>query len=313
MIFLTGDVHNMSLKALDQEFLNITELEAALKFARIASKYSINFTLFISGRAFLEERDTAEKLSSYKNLEIGGHTWDSFRYSYLHDISNLLFSTYYGPKIYQKWDIKKTIKIIEDTTGDKVLSWRTHSYRSDNLTKEILSDIGIRVISEEHTVNGKIRYNHGLIYLPINTPEDHTTIIHGYREKEFVQRLNYARHNNPLSFCKRFGNFTKLEFQASLKYVIKKIKKKDTKKYFYYNNLYNINEWGEWIKQIIKDRIKEVGFATLVIHPVCMEIADGMRTYEDLCRFISQYDTYKAKDLLILLKNESLKNGIFFK
>lgn len=117
MIFLTGDVHNMSLNVRHQSYLPQTELVAAEKYLSIAEAFGINVTLFISGKSLVEEPWNAENLLKHSNLEIGGHTWDSFARKKIHRISTWIYGTQYGPKFYQDWDIQKTVNQIKKTPG----------------------------------------------------------------------------------------------------------------------------------------------------------------------------------------------------
>jgi len=52
-----------------------------------------------------------------------------------------------------------------------------------------------------------------------------------------------------------------------------------------------IPEWAELVKARIRDICDHGGTATILAHPLCMEIADGMKIFEDLCQYIQQYPT----------------------
>ncbi len=50
-----------------------------------------------------------------------------------------------------------------------------------------------------------------------------------------------------------------------------------------------VTEWGGLVKNRIRSICDRGGTATLLAHPLCMEVADGMSVFEDLCQFIQQY------------------------
>jgi peptidoglycan/xylan/chitin deacetylase (PgdA/CDA1 family) len=147
VIFVTGDVHHQSLNTLDQAHLTDTEIESADKYAQIAGQHGVDVTLFVSGKTVQETPDQVRELAGRDNVEIGGHNWDCFEHSALHYLSELLLSTYYGPPRYQRWDVRKTLDIIELSTEFRPRTWRSHAFVEDDHTAEVLADIGIGVVS----------------------------------------------------------------------------------------------------------------------------------------------------------------------
>jgi hypothetical protein len=50
-------------------------------------------------------------------------------------------------------------------------------------------------------------------------------------------------------------------------------------------------EWAVLVKRRIREICETGGTATVLAHPLCMEVADGMTVFEDLCQFFQQYGT----------------------
>lgn len=53
----------------------------------------------------------------------------------------------------------------------------------------------------------------------------------------------------------------------------------------------SITEWAALVKTRIQEIEEQGGTATVLAHPLCMEVADGMATFEDLCRYMRQFPT----------------------
>ena len=52
-----------------------------------------------------------------------------------------------------------------------------------------------------------------------------------------------------------------------------------------------IHVWLENTQETVRTIEDLGGIATILAHPLCMDVADGMQTFEELCRFLSQYRT----------------------
>lgn len=52
-----------------------------------------------------------------------------------------------------------------------------------------------------------------------------------------------------------------------------------------------IVEWADLVKSSIRGICEQGGTATVLAHPLCMEVADGMVVFEELCQYIQQYGT----------------------
>ena len=91
MICLTGDIHHMSMKGIDHQFLKGTEVDAAKKYIQIASKYKIKLTLFITGKCVKEESEKIKALLSMGEIELGGHNYWAFTPSLPYKLSGWVF------------------------------------------------------------------------------------------------------------------------------------------------------------------------------------------------------------------------------
>jgi Polysaccharide deacetylase len=295
MIFLTGDVHHMSLNAPDHDYSNITEVEAAVKYAKIAGKHGIKVTLFLTGKCFVEEPGSVKELLKFDNVEIGGHTWNAFRFRPFHYISRMVLGSFYGPRFYQRWDIEKTLNVIEDRTGNKCRSWRGHAYHGDSITEELLAKKGVKVISNEVYPEAKIRVlNNGLISLPINTLPDHEHIYHGRKTREFVERDLFIRENGPLSIFSLPPPRSKGDWKRA---VLELIKKVPGLKLGFSREYFSPQEWFDIMREDVQKGLKQQGFKTILAHPLCMEIIDGMQSFESLCRFLKAFDSFFVSEI----------------
>ncbi len=59
-----------------------------------------------------------------------------------------------------------------------------------------------------------------------------------------------------------------------------------------------IQEWLETIEHQAETIDHLGGIATILAHPLCMEITDGMQSFEQLCRFLSRYETRWVSEML---------------
>jgi hypothetical protein len=285
----------MSLNDPDHVYSNITELEAAVKYVKIAKKYGVKVTLFLTGKCFVEERFTARELLKFDNLEIGGHTWNAFRFRPFHYISRLTLGSFYGPRFYQRWDIEKTLNIIEDKTGKKCRSWRGHAYHGDTITEELLAKRGVKVVSNEVDAEANIReLNNGLISLPINTLPDHKHIYHGHKTREFVERDLIIRENGLLSIFSLPPPRLKHEWKRFVKELIKKMSRLSLG---FSQEFFSPQEWFDILQKDIQNELEKQGFKTILAHPLCMEIIDGMHSFESLCEFLNTFDSFFVSEI----------------
>lgn len=190
MIYLTGDVHTKLPGHWEQKIAG-SEVDSAKKYLEILKKYKVSSTLFLNGKCLEEDEKKVKELEKY-DVELGGHTYDNFGgmgaiKSYLY---RKIWGCIYGPEFYQRKDIQKTKKCFEKA-GMKMMSWRTHSFGSNEKTSEILVKEGVRFISD---IVGEVKpfEKNGISHLPINIPVDVVTIAYGEYKPE---------SKNPFASC----------------------------------------------------------------------------------------------------------------
>lgn len=263
-IILTGDVHHMSLKTDDQLYIDLTEAELALEAAKIALEYDLKVTYFITGKTLVEETDVVRAIAKMPNTELGGHTYYAFKPKWLYNwIFNKIIGLSNGPKVYQNWEIKKTIGVFDHKLGIQIVSWRNHAYRHDRYTFPLLYKNGISFVSDDVNPNNLFptTMNNGLISLPVNIMPDHDHVYHGNITPESTRNYSLGRSQFP-------------------------------------SELYQPRRWFELIQQQIQKVVNREGVATLLIHPTCMYIIDEFKIYEELCTFLTEFETITASQVI---------------
>ncbi len=249
MICLTGNVHHRSYRGSDVRPAGHTEVQLALRYCDIAARHQVKLTLFITGKACLEEPDTVAALGRSAHCEIGGHTFCAFR-SLPHWLSKHLGGSVLGSAAMQRYDIERTITSIQDVTGKRITAWRNHAFQRDAHTYSLLGELGIQIVSDQvsTTTTSVERLSQELIALPINTLPDHEHLLHG----RYVPGRAY---------------FSQLEDRRT------------------------IQEWRESVEHQVDTIERLGGIATLLVRPLCMAVADDMQSFDQLCRFLSRYET----------------------
>jgi hypothetical protein len=247
MVCLTGDVHQRSYRGTDTPFSSRTEVELAGKYCDIAGKYGIKVSLFLTGRACREEPHMVKILAEMTHCEIGGHTFAAFR-DPLSRIFKKVYGTPWGTTAHQLRDIQRTIAGIQRVTGQRIRTWRNHSYVRTVDTDRMLESCGIRVVSDEvsDSKTSAEWVTPGFRSVPLNVLPDHEHLLHGKYQhgKTRPDRLTHR---------------------------------------------VTITEWAGLVKARIKGICERGGTATVLAHPLCMEVADGMTVFENLCQDIQQY------------------------
>jgi hypothetical protein len=312
MILITGDVHNKSLGGNHQDYLKISELKAAIKYAEIASNYGIKVTLFIAGKVCLEEPEELKSLYSMSNVEIGAHTWDCRQKKRTHRFLKAIFGSLYGPKFLQINDVAKTIKAFYKTLGFRPIAWRGHAFYADQHTYQILAKYGFRYCSNNLSNNGKVyKALPGLLEIPINTPPDHDSIFHGEITKEFIKRRDLDFNNNKKNFKKNLRSVLFLNDPIKNKMEIFAHKLIDFRlKHFrlvheihfpisVLNSIKRVNpeEWLNQLIMLIPEKLAKKELVTVLAHPICMELADGMKIFKQICKFASNHKTGFISDI----------------
>lgn len=253
MICLTGDIHHLTLKTLDQQYLSDSEADVASKYIEIAEYYSIKTTLFLTGKVVEEDKEAIIKLSGKKGIEFGGHTYAAFQPKLLYKLSYRFLGLHNGPRWLQANDIKKTIKVFKDHLNVKIRSWRNHAYRNDRNTPSLLLNNGIKCYSDIASPSYKKPFTkNGIVYVPINVLPDHDYMYHGNRRPGFFDETPLAK-----------SNFKTTAMPPE--------------------------KWLETVKKQVSEIVSAGGIATILAHPACMEIADGFVVFEQLCKFLSKF------------------------
>jgi hypothetical protein len=249
MVCLTGDVHQRSYRGTDTPFSSRTEVELAGKYCDIAGKYGIKVSLFFTGRACKEEPQPVKILADLPHCEIGGHTFAAFR-DPLSRLFKKVYGTPWGTTAHQLRDIQRTIACIQQATGQRIQTWRNHSYVRTADTDRMLESCGICVVSDEisDSKTSAEWVKPGFRSVPMNVPPDHEHVLHG--------KYQHGKTKPDRLKCR-----------------------------------VSITEWAALVKTRIRGICENGGTATVLAHPLCMEVADGMRNFEDLCEYIQQYRT----------------------
>ncbi len=58
-----------------------------------------------------------------------------------------------------------------------------------------------------------------------------------------------------------------------------------------------VEQWGERIQKKIIEIEEQGGVATILAHPLCMEVADEMKTFKKLCQFLSRFPTHWVSEI----------------
>ena len=198
-IWLTGDVHHMSMHGSDQVLngINKTEVELCEPYLEISNHYGFKPTLFFSGKSIKEEVEKVQELVSKYTFSIGGHTYSTYQPIILSKISRKLFNSPYFLKWFQKNDINKTSDIIENQLDYKIKYWRNHAYQSDVHTNQILSKKGFTRVSNEvdlKVINYKKIYKR-LDSYPINTLPDHENLPHSTEHEYQIDPYVWVEKN----------------------------------------------------------------------------------------------------------------------
>jgi len=249
-VCLTGDVHHTSMETRDQSYMDRTEVEAALAYAEIACSHDVPVTLFVTGKAAVEESDRVARLAATEGVEIGGHNYYAHA-TVLHKALRGLTGSWHGPRPVQRWEIGRTLDVL-DGVGADVTSWRDHAYRQDGNTLDLITERGITHFSDDVGPDEVVREKSGVTVVPINTPPDHDHVLHAFRTPEYVRESDFE------------GPFGA--------------------------DAYPVEEWCDWVLDHVAERIAEGEPATILAHPACLDLADGLDTFERLCEELSAYD-----------------------
>ncbi|WP_218155574.1 polysaccharide deacetylase family protein [Halomicrobium zhouii] len=243
----------MSMETRDQAYMDGTEVEAAVEYARIAGKYDVPVTLFLTGKSVIEEPEKVRTLVAMDNVELGGHDYWAFTtpvhaaWRALGKVTRNRIGSWNGPRPFQAHEIRKTVAAFGDL-GVTVRSWRDHAYRHDRHTADLLSQYDITHFSDTVEPDGTVHKENGLTVVPVNTPPDHEHVYHSFRTRDFVANDDFE---GP------FGAESR-----------------------------DVEDWAEWVLDHVADHRCAGKTATVLAHPACMQLADGFTAFEDLCAAI---------------------------
>lgn len=197
LVCITGDVHHnpgiFEGDVLKPKILfplckmRSSEYLRAQEYSKIAKDHLAKVTLFVTGKCIEKHKSFWKSLSGEKNVELGAHTYAMMPFYYLHIFFLKYFNSYYGPYLYQKIDIEKTLCAFE-TIGVKPRSWRTHGYWGNETTYKILGEYGFKVVSDMRRIGNlqvkRVNGTENLKHIPINAVTD-TLIEKFYLEKNY--------------------------------------------------------------------------------------------------------------------------------
>jgi hypothetical protein len=302
LIFITGDVHNYLGPDLDRVHDCINEAAAALRYAKLASDCGLKVTLFVTGLGLREQPDTYKAIAALGNVELGGHGWDSLKNYTARTILWALFGSRYGPKAYQRYEIRKTLTAFTACLGQSPRSWRGHAYYADEHTYELLRAAGIRVVSDEVVCFDRPQAKieellAGLWSVPINTMPDHDTVAHAKMSQADIdagalagRAMRDLQLPAGLSAKQRLAirtrralrhafNIRVLPYSAEFLYVTDCVR------------MLPAPEWERRLENQIGEQVEKTGFATLLLHPVCMTALDEMAALRRVFAFCRSFRT----------------------
>jgi hypothetical protein len=149
------------------------------------------------------------------------------------------------------------LEIAERRTGRRIVSWRSHGLVVDANTYPILADNGVRFISDELSWAKMLpeRTAEGLVSHPLNVIMDHDHIYHAHRTPAYVEQQK-----------KSGGGYAADPAGDS----------------------YAIDEWAAIVRRQVQDIEARDGVATILMHPLCMYLADRFACAERLLEFFSR-------------------------
>ncbi|MBN1444791.1 MAG: polysaccharide deacetylase family protein [Candidatus Omnitrophica bacterium] len=277
MICLTGDIHHTSLGTNDQRYIgkNDTEVKISCRFLELIEKHNVKTTFYITGRSFNADWQDLESITSSSLVEVGGHTYSGIPSGNLDRLKSRLLNrcpsshgARYGSPSSQGKDIKRMVEAVREKSGYTIVSWRSHGLVYDRHTYSLLRQNGIRLISDEISAK-KIfpeKTKEGLISHPINVIPDHDHLYHAHRDEEFVKKAKSVGYGTDA-----FGAES-----------------------------YPVEVWGDRVLERVAEIEKAGGLATILMHPVCMYLADRFRTAERLLKHFAGYKNIWAREILPL-------------
>ncbi|MBU0607405.1 MAG: polysaccharide deacetylase family protein [Armatimonadetes bacterium] len=252
MICLTGDVHHMSLCTKESKYLpsGMTEVQVAQRYVQLLEEHGAKATLYVTGMCYVTERRDLQPVVRSPQVEVGGHFFWARQPRRCFDWYGRRTGNWNGPRWFQAWDIRRNIAVCRRMTGIAPVSWRAHSYKVDRNTYPLLARYGVRCVLdaiEKDTLRPQL-IEAGLVSHPMNVIPDHDHLYHAHRTPEFVAEANRRGYG-----ADDFGAVS-----------------------------YTIEEWGDLVAEQAEAIDAAGGVATVLAHPICMFIADEMKTFAGL-------------------------------
>jgi peptidoglycan/xylan/chitin deacetylase (PgdA/CDA1 family) len=282
MICLTGDIHHLSLRINEQAFLPAGESEVgvAVRYLRLLEEFGVKATFYVTGRTLEEEWESFRPIAESPLVELGGHTYAGLprsRWSVLKarltGRPTVSHAQSHGSRRRQRSDAARMVEAARRRTGRQIVSWRSHGLVRDRHTEPILARCGIRFISDDLSWDKLLpeRTPAGLVSHPINVIMDHDHIYHAHRTPEYVdrQKANWSLTRDPT------------------------------------RESYLVEEWGEMVVRQVSAIEARGGLATVLMHPLCMFVADGFRTARRLLGFFARSRCLWAGELEGLIREET--------
>jgi peptidoglycan/xylan/chitin deacetylase (PgdA/CDA1 family) len=281
MIWLTGDLHDMSLKSGNQAHClkkyGLTEIEVAKKYLDLLEDANVKVTFFITGRAFKHEWEMLKPIAEHPLVEIGGHTWNCYLSPWCELTGirifpalwartwNKLAKSYNGPLWYHRCDTKKTIDTIKEKTGKEIIAWRHHMYMHGQHSERVMKECGIKLLSDEvkKDISGPFQED-GLWQFPLNIIPDHEHIYHAERTREWVQSWQ-KRYN----WSDDFGSES-----------------------------YDVKEWADLAIEGLKSNEQRKATSSMIIHPITMYLCDEFEQFKRVLKVIKEQKTVHAAELV---------------
>ncbi len=265
MICVTGDIHQTPHPySLDQPHSDMTEAECGLVYARIAARFGVKVTLFVTGKTLKKELKPLKNTADLDNVELGGHGYDArASWRWLYKLATKTQGLKMGPRFFQARDIRKTVRLFQKKLGLTITSWRSHAYRYDRNTQPLLKENGIRFISDDvepGKVNAEIVDD--IYRVPINVVPDHDHMIHGHYSAEVLlsQRLGLDKFPN--------------------------------------DEAYTPSQWLEVVKEQVESITAQKGVAVILAHPICQEVGDRFNAFTELCTWLADKETIYLSNVI---------------
>lgn len=280
MICFTGDVHHDTLKTNEQLFLQrqddrASEVEVTRKYVRLCEHHGVKCTLYVTGKTLAHQWEAFRPAAESDMVEIGGHTYAALpRPWYAQVLARLtgnISSSHadsHGSRRAQRRDVHRMCAVARKRLSRPIRSWRGHGLVHDRHTYEILAAEGIQTISDDLDWE-KLRPEHlpsGLVSLPLNVMMDHDHLYHAHRTRDYVarQQAQWPWPDAPTS------------------------------------ESYDIEAWGDMVEEQIDHIDSAGGLAVVLMHPICMYVADGFATFERLLKQFSDRETIWAEEAVAL-------------